>query len=47
MKVRLPAPVAAIYRAVEELEAAYPGRKVHAGRTPCRGERPGVRSEVQ
>lgn len=27
MKVRLPAPVAAIYRAVEELSAMYPGRK--------------------
>ena len=27
MRVRLPAPVAAIYRAVAELEALYPGRK--------------------
>lgn len=27
MRVRLPEPVAAIYRAVEELEAAFPGRK--------------------
>lgn len=27
MKVRLPAPVAAIYRAVEELSVMYPGRK--------------------
>jgi hypothetical protein len=27
MKVKLPKPVAAIYRAVEELTAAYPGRK--------------------
>ena len=27
MKIRLPPPVAAIYRAVEELEALYPGRK--------------------
>ncbi len=27
MKVRLPAPVAAIYKAVAELEALYPGRK--------------------
>jgi len=26
-RVRLPAPVAAIYKAVEELSAAYPGRK--------------------
>lgn len=26
MRIRLPAPVAAIYRAVEELSAAYPGR---------------------
>jgi hypothetical protein len=26
-KVRLPTPVAAIYRAVKELEATYPGRK--------------------
>ena len=26
-RVRLPAPVAAIYRAVAELEALYPGRK--------------------
>ena len=27
MKVKLPGPVAAIYKAVAELEAAYPGRK--------------------
>ncbi len=27
MKVKLPEPVAAIYKAVAELEAAYPGRK--------------------
>jgi hypothetical protein len=27
MRVKLPKPVAAIYRAVEELAAAYPGRK--------------------
>jgi len=27
MKVKLPEPVAAIYKAVEELSAAYPGRK--------------------
>jgi hypothetical protein len=27
MRVKLPKPVASIYRAVEELEAAYPGRK--------------------
>lgn len=27
MKIKMPAPVAAIYRAVAELEAAYPGRK--------------------
>lgn len=27
MRVKLPEPVAAIYRAVEELSAAYPGRK--------------------
>lgn len=27
MKVKLPGPVAAIYRAVEELHRAYPGRK--------------------
>jgi hypothetical protein len=27
MRVKLPEPVAAIYRAVQELEAAYPGRK--------------------
>jgi hypothetical protein len=27
MRVKLPKPVAAIYRAVEELTAAYPGRK--------------------
>ncbi len=27
MRLRLPAPVAAIYRAVEDLSAAYPGRK--------------------
>jgi hypothetical protein len=27
MKVKLPEPVAAIYQAVKELEAAYPGRK--------------------
>ncbi len=27
MKVKLPKPVAAIYKAVAELEAAYPGRK--------------------
>lgn len=27
MKVKLPEPVAAIYRAVQQLEAAYPGRK--------------------
>jgi hypothetical protein len=27
MRVKLPAPVAAIYRAVEELERCYPGRK--------------------
>ena len=27
MKVNLPEPVAAIYKAVEQLEAAYPGRK--------------------
>jgi hypothetical protein len=27
MKVKLPKPVAAIYKAVEELEEAYPGRK--------------------
>jgi hypothetical protein len=27
MKVKLPEPVAAIYKAVEQLEAAYPGRK--------------------
>lgn len=27
MRLKLPAPVAAIYRAVEELSAAYPGRK--------------------
>lgn len=27
MRLRLPAPVAAIYRAVEELSAIYPGRK--------------------
>lgn len=27
MRVRLPAPVASIYRAVAELEALYPGRK--------------------
>src|SRR5260370_7930849 len=26
-RIRLPAPVAAIYKAVEELEALYPGRK--------------------
>ncbi len=26
-RIKLPAPVAAIYRAVDELEAAYPGRK--------------------
>ena len=26
-RLKLPAPVAAIYRAVHELEAAYPGRK--------------------
>ena len=27
VRIKLPAPVAAIYRAVDELEAAYPGRK--------------------
>lgn len=27
MRLKLPAPVAAIYRAVEELSAAYPGRR--------------------
>ena len=27
VKIKLPAPVAAIYKAVAELEAAYPGRK--------------------
>jgi hypothetical protein len=27
-KIKLPRPVAAIYKAVEELEAAYPGRKL-------------------
>jgi hypothetical protein len=26
-RIRLPAPVAAIYKAVEELEALYPGRR--------------------
>jgi hypothetical protein len=26
-RIKLPAPVAAIYKAVEELEAAYPSRK--------------------
>jgi hypothetical protein len=26
-RIRLPAPVAAIYKAVEELETLYPGRK--------------------
>lgn len=27
MRIKLPAPVAAIYKAVDELSAAYPGRK--------------------
>jgi len=27
MRIQLPEPVAAIYRAVEQLEAAYPGRR--------------------